>query len=717
MISKAYLPQVTYLMTVKFFILIQVLFIHGGLAHAATLSQNVNFYAGSPNQQTSSLIVNPNTQVADGNLTIQGMLVVRDAFGNPINNQNVVFTTPSGVNINCTATGPTNSSGQSSVTCTSTKAQSANLKADLPSLWSQNANITFNPGNPNLANSLFTSDSPTIANNTNIITATLLLLDTFNNPVSNQNITFTTTSSNATLTPTSITTDANGIAKTQIRSTKAQTASLTAQFSSSSLNTSIVFNHGPASASYSSIILDTNSQVTNSNITYSIHIADAYNNPIPNQNLVLSVSGIGGKIVNPIVSTNSDANYQSTITSPYVGTNILRATVSPLTLTASMSFSASSSGCGGNPNYVLSTFNVNGQIRYFDIGDINRDGYPDMVISYLSVPQIGIMYGQGNGSYSTPVLYTQVASPNDANSQINLLSNSGITVRDIDRDGFDDIVIISNSNQGVVSVLYGSSANPLTRSYSFNTNGSNPINAAIGDLNGDGYLDVVASDYGDNKISVLFGNQTQSPNALTFAYTKTATVSRLWSSIVADVDDDGYLDVLTSTNNGGSTPTPVLNIFWGNSGASLSNPNVYTNAKCPQMSAVGHFSSTTYLDVLALATCDSNILVFPGQGTKTLGTPWILPINSGYIQAIALEDLNADGVLDLVSTNTGCNCLRAYTGHIGNANNFTVARELAIGNTPTNVKIWDMNKDGNQDIIFTASNSNTMGIFSFVNCN
>lgn len=133
--------------------------------------------------------------------------------------------------------------------------------------------------------------------------------------------------------------------------------------------------------------------------------------------------------------------------------------------------------------------------------DINGDGYSDLVFGVPNYTNgqyqegaVFIYYGSPNGIYSNPT----IIESNKVNAVMGKVANAG----DINGDGYSDIIVgalgYSNgqNNEGAVFVYLGSMSG-INQNYSFKLEGNqesaflgNSVSGA-GDINGDGYSDII----------------------------------------------------------------------------------------------------------------------------------------------------------------------------------------------------------------------------------
>jgi uncharacterized protein (DUF2141 family) len=145
-------------------------------------------------------------------------------------------------------------------------------------------------------------------------------------------------------------------------------------------------------------------------------------------------------------------------------------------------------GSGGG-TFSAATTNPTGSLLAFSvaIGDLNGDGKLDLAVANYGDPMSGnpggtisIFLGDGDGTFSAATPYSTLTGL--AGAQTDLGSGAGTTV----------------------SVLLGQVGGGFSNRTL--TTGTNPSSVAIGDLNGDGRLDLAVANAGSNTVSVLLGN-------------------------------------------------------------------------------------------------------------------------------------------------------------------------------------------------------------------
>lgn len=247
--------------------------------------------------------------------------------------------------------------------------------------------------------------------------------------------------------------------------------------------------------------------------------------------------------------------------------------------------------------------------------------------------------------------------------------------------------------------------------------------AAFGDVNGDGYPDLMIS--GSNRDfeqkTLLFINDGEGY----FTPSSSQFMGLVYSSIaMGDVNGDGHTDILISGMNF-NTQSPNTLLYLNNGdGTFTTHPNIpflpvfYGKVELIDLNGDGHldvFSSGTYEDADYNMFCSTNIYFNDGAGNFTL--------SGNSLQGFAMggadfADLNGDGHTDIFiiggDSETDQNVAKLYFND-GNGN-FTASAEEFVGLIYSDVAIADVNGDGYPDILVGGGFSdNSHGITLYLN--
>ena len=187
------------------------------------------------------------------------------------------------------------------------------------------------------------------------------------------------------------------------------------------------------------------------------------------------------------------------------------------------------------------------------VADVNGDGKLDVAVANCAAVNfycydagdgvVSILLGNGDGTFQTAVPYDSGG-----------FQTSSIAVADVNGDDKPDLVAAncgshnnSNCENGTVGVLLGNGDGTFQPAVTYGSGGtdSSPVGLAVADVNGDGKLDVVVTNYYSN-VGVLLGNGDGTFQTVTFGSTGGDPVS----VAVADVNGDGKPDLMLANSHG-----------------------------------------------------------------------------------------------------------------------------------------------------------------------
>jgi FG-GAP-like repeat/FG-GAP repeat len=341
------------------------------------------------------------------------------------------------------------------------------------------------------------------------------------------------------------------------------------------------------------------------------------------------------------------------------------------------------------------------------IADVNGDGTPDLVVAttvdqgYAQDPGLGSVY---LGIPATPGTFQNVVDYPTTGS-----NPSGIVAVALAGSGSPDMVV-SNFGNGTASVFAHDPANPgkFLAATTLNTGGQ-PNQVVSADINGDGLPDLVFADLSTSGNAIVMLQNAATPGQF-MAPLNLATGGMTASVAIGDVNGDGKPDIVaTIYDSNGNNGQVIVFLQSTTTPGTFAAGVTFPAGAQPQSVRIADVNGDGLPDlVVANRGPGNNGTGAPGvsvllQNSATPGT-FLAPVTYttpwGAVD-VAVADLNGDGKPDLVVASLG----PAPTGAVSvllqsttTAGTFGTATSYAGYGQPLSVAVADLNGDGHPDI-------------------
>ena len=334
------------------------------------------------------------------------------------------------------------------------------------------------------------------------------------------------------------------------------------------------------------------------------------------------------------------------------------------------------------------------------IGDLNGDGKPDLAVGLYSPT------AAGNGSQGKTYLQGKVdiylgGSTKTTPSMTIVGQNAydsfgaGLAITDLNKDGFDDLVVTAPMYGGVGKVYVYKGSARFSTTPVLTVTGSDPSDslagcsiASVGDVNGDGYNDIAlgapsgSTNY-RGQVKVLLGGSTFAQRFLT--YTGIEDNANLGTTVAAagDVNGDGFPDILAATGvSEDNQKQNTVKLIYGGSSLVMAPPSFPRGFYGGGLAGLD-FNGDGASDVIANMDEVGNLYL----GAQSAGKPQ-LAYQQGAGELAPLGDLNKDGYADFVDGQS------VFFG-TGAPSELPVMRSAVSGA----IGVGDLDKDGLKDVI------------------
>jgi hypothetical protein len=227
-----------------------------------------------------------------------------------------------------------------------------------------------------------------------------------------------------------------------------------------------------------------------------------------------------------------------------------------------------------------------------------------------------------------------------------------------------------------------------------------PVSVVTIDVNCDGRLDLISGSHVLDEVTVL----TNDGRGGFLLSASQSAAGSLISIAVADLNGDHYPDIVTV----GSGNSEVL-ILTNDGRGVLGNACLSHAYSGPTSVAVADVNEDGAPDVVTANIFTDNIAVFTNSGLAALGLPAFMHVGPAPTSIIA-GDLNRDGHIDLACTTSGDSMVTVFWGD--GKGGFSRGPSLQVDSGPGSLVAVDINRDGWLDLVTANRNTNTLSVLT-----
>lgn len=282
----------------------------------------------------------------------------------------------------------------------------------------------------------------------------------------------------------------------------------------------------------------------------------------------------------------------------------------------------------------------------------------------------------------------------------------GVTIAsgDINRDGFEDVVALEPDTSRLDLLMADGQGG-----FSLTTQDYPDIGAmssvALADVDGDGWLDVIISDQADGAAGVrVLHNQQDGSFAADVSYpTRTDAGPGPVSVTAADVNGDGFQDLITANGASGT-----LSVLINDGDGTFAAPVVYDAGTQPTSVTVADMNGDSFPDLVVTDTAGDSVLILLNDGSGGFAAPLVQPVGAGPV-AVSVTDVDGDGHADVLVANRDDNTAGVLLG-LGDGS-FVAPVFYPTGDQPGWIAAEDLDGDGRPDLVTDNYRDGSISLF------
>ena len=338
------------------------------------------------------------------------------------------------------------------------------------------------------------------------------------------------------------------------------------------------------------------------------------------------------------------------------------------------------------------------------IGDVNNDKKLDLVVSGTKNRSITVLLGKGDGQFSASASSTTVAHPPHE-----------IALGDVNLDGKLDLVVGTHDSYGVLLLLGdgngGFTIAPTSPIVMRDGNQPHTHGLALADMNRDNKLDLITVNSTDNDVSLALGDGrggfTRAPGS------PFAVGPSPYPFAIGDVNGDGQLDIVATATATGPLRaqqlpmSKALTLLLGDGKGGFRSSRQPLRTGEPWFAVIGDLNGDRIPDVAVTHHDMSKLTVLLVEGRGGFAEATASPYDFGAnVMHAMIADVNRDGKMDVVAV--GGDSVRPMLGD--GRGGFAPGPVTRSGPGSWRLASGDVNHDGKIDVITSNVESDSVSV-------
>lgn len=322
--------------------------------------------------------------------------------------------------------------------------------------------------------------------------------------------------------------------------------------------------------------------------------------------------------------------------------------------------------------------------EHFATGDVDDNGFADVVVANLFDDTVSVMYNDQRGKLINRTDFITGTSGNGPRAVI---------VADVREDNNEDLdIIVANYYGGTLTVLYNDGTGNFTKPINFSCL-TDPTWLEATDLNGDDYIDIICNDFFKNKIGIMINDQNGG-FSLTNSY-DVGTHPREFT--IADIDGDGDMDIISA-----DLLDDTITIYENLGSGSFTKRDTYKTDSGPRSICAGDIDGDNDIDLITANRHTDTISILYNNNINHGNYSSRIEYDSGETPIkVNIGDVDMDGDLDIACVNLHDNNVQIFNN--SGTGIFPSSFLIYTHPGPYHVEILDMDNDADNDIVISSA--------------